>query len=508
MNTILTPGAFQFVRCLSQEFETRRKDLLQLRKNRRGPLRLFPETESIRKDLSWKVVQPPMDLKDRRVEITGPAEPKMIINALNSSAQVFMADFEDALSPTWSNLMLGQAALKEANKGTLALNVEGKTYQLNDRTATLVVRPRGLHMIETHMKLDGEPVSASLFDFGVYLFHNLKELLEKGSGPYFYLPKLESHLEARWWNDVFIFSQRYFGVPRSTIRATVLIETIPAAFEMEEILFELRDHSSGLNAGRWDYLFSLIKKHSDDPGMVLPDRDQLTMATDFMSAYAERLAQTCLRRGAQAIGGMSAFIPNKNEPEVTEQAFLKVAADKEREARLGFHGTWVAHPALIEVARKAMNQRAEPATTYPRLEASSLLNTKIPQAKVTETGVRKNIRVTLAYLCHWLDGRGAVGIENLMEDMATAEISRSQLWQWLKYQTPWDDGQTLTPAVLQKLIQEESQKLKLPHLNLAQSILQEICLAPQMPEFITTLAYNQLNEINPIHTKESHAHHP
>lgn len=520
---ILTPSAFQFIRCLSQEFESRRKDLLRAREIRQeifskdpSALQLLPETRSVREDLTWQVSPAPKDLNDRRVEITGPAEPKMIINALNSGAQVFMADFEDALSPTWRNVLEGQLGLREAVSRKLKVESGSKTYELNEKTATLVVRPRGLHLIEEHLKIDGEAVSASLFDFGLYFFHNIQELLDWRTGPYFYLPKLESHLEARWWNDVFIFTQRYFGVSRGTIRATVLIETIPAAFEMDEILFELREHSAGLNAGRWDYIFSLIKKLHQHSAFILPDRDQVTMTTGFMSSYAQRLVQTCHRRGAHAIGGMSAFIPNKAEPDVTAQALLKVAADKKREAYLGFDGTWVAHPGLIETARKeldgALNGRPHQKETLnlTQLDPADLLVTTIQGAEITESGVRKNIRISLTYLCHWLAGRGAVGIENLMEDLATAEISRGQLWQWAHYQVKVTsqnkDQITFTENLLKKWIAEESQQIKLDYLEQAQTLLEGLCLSKTFPEFITFESYKVLNELNDQEYKELNSH--
>lgn len=537
---ILTPSAFQFIRCLSQEFETRRKDLLRNREVRQvffskdpSHLQLLPETAEIREDLTWQVAPAPKDLNDRRVEITGPAEPKMIVNALNSGAQVFMCDFEDALSPTWKNVLEGQQALKQAVRRTLRVESGDKVYELNESIATLVVRPRGLHLVEEHLKIDGDPISASLFDFGLYLFHNIQELVERRTGPYFYLPKMESHLEARWWNDVFIFSQRYFGICRGTIRATVLIETIPAAFEMDEILYELREHASGLNAGRWDYIFSLIKKLHSHKGFILPNRDQVTMATDFMSAYARRLVQTCHRRGAHAIGGMSAFIPNKAEPEITAQALLKVAADKKREASLGFDGTWVAHPGLIETARKELNAvlngrpNQKESLELASLDPNDLLQTHIEGAEITESGVRKNIRIGLTYICHWLSGRGAVGIENLMEDLATAEISRGQLWQWVRFQVSVatsNEQVTLTEGLLRKWIDEEVQKINLEHLAESQDIFSSLCLDKSFPEFISLQAaavLNQLNdqEFNELNksqtnykqfktTKESHAIQP
>lgn len=517
---ILNPSAFQFVRCLHNEFESRRRDLLHQRSVRQAlitsdinALHLLPETEGVRQDHGWQVAEAPQDLRDRRVEITGPAERKMIINALNSGAQVFMADFEDALAPSFHNVLDGQKALAEAVRRTLRMESGGKTYELEEQLATMVVRPRGLHLTENHLEIDGDPVSASLFDFGLYFFHNVAELLDRRTGPYFYLPKLESHLEARWWNDVFIFAQRYFAVPRGTVRATVLIETIPAAFEMEEILFELRDHAAGLNAGRWDYIFSLIKKYHAHVGFILPDRDQVTMATDFMSAYAKRLVQTCHKRGAHAIGGMSAFIPNKAELQVTAQAFEKVASDKKREASLGFDGTWVAHPGLIEIARQELDAvlqgrpHQKESLDLTALDPADLLKTKIAGSRITEVGVRKNIRSSLVYLCHWFSGRGAVGIENLMEDMATAEISRGQLWQWVRYQVKAGET-TMTQNILKSWIAEEASEISLDHITEVRAFLEKICLAREFPEFITLEAYEILNQIHDEKSHESISYKP
>jgi malate synthase len=438
---VLTPAALDFIGTLHAEFGARRLELLRRRQERwtsladGASLRLAPV------DLSpgtWRVAPAPRDLDDRRVEITGPAEPKMMINALNSGANVFMADLEDALSPTWSNVVLGHAALMDAARRTLHFtSPEGKQYALKDKIATLVVRPRGWHLEEAHVEIGGVPASASLFDFGMAFFHNAKAALERGSGPYFYLPKLESHLEARLWNDVFVFAQKTLGVPHGTIRATVLIETIYAAYEMEEILSELRDHAAGLNAGRWDYLFSIIKAFRTRPDFVLPDRAQLTMAVPFMRAYAQRLVQVCHAHGAHAIGGMSAFVPSRRDEEVNKVAFAKVREDKKREAGDGFDGTWVAHPDLVPVAREVFDAvlAGRPNQKDKRREDlktadGALLDLTVDGGRITAEGVRANVDVALQYLDAWLRGTGAAAIHNLMEDAATAEISRSQLWQW------------------------------------------------------------------------------
>ena len=386
------------------------------------------------------------------MEITGPVEPKMMINALNSGARVFMADFEDALSPTWENVVTGQWAVREAVRRRLTFQTDEKAYALNPEIATLVIRPRGWHLDEAHLLVDGSPISASLFDFGLVMFHNAREQLDRGSGPYFYLPKLESHLEARLWNDVFIAAQEQLGIPRGSIRATVLIETILAAFEMEEILWELREHASGLNAGRWDYIFSLIKKFHARADMVLPDRAQVTMAVPFMRAYQQLLVRTCHRRGAHAIGGMSAFIPNRRQPEVTENALARVREDKQREAGDGSDGTWVAHPDLVPVARAVFDEvLGERPNQKDRLREdvsghcrTSCSTRALPGGRVTEAGVRTNISVALQYLASWLAGNGAAAINNLMEDAATAEISRAQLWQWRVHRVALDDGRPMS----------------------------------------------------------------
>src|ERR1700693_5523580 len=457
---ILSPEALAFVEKLHRQFEPVRQALLLRRAERQkefdaGALPKFlPETESVRTG-SWKVADTPGDLQQRWVEITGPVERKMMINALNSGADVFMADFEDSLSPTWENIVVGQANLIDAVRRAIEhVSPEGKAYRLNPTIATLLVRPRGWHLPEKHVTVDGEPISASLFDFGLYFFHNARERLDRGTGPYFYLPKIQSHLEARLWNDVFVFSQETLGIPRGSVRATVLIETLPAAFEMEEILHELAEHGSGLNAGRWDYLFPMIKTRRRRRDLVLPDRGQVTMTVPFMRAYTELLVKTCHRRGAHAMGGMAAFIPSRKDAEVNKVALARVRDDKLRESGDGFDGTWVAHPDLVPVARevfeKALAGRAnqkERLREEVSVKAEMLLDTRVPGGTVTETGVRGNVNVGLQYLNSWLTGNGAVAIFNLMEDVATAEISRSQLWQWIHNGANTSEGRSATPAL-------------------------------------------------------------
>src|SRR5882762_9626080 len=461
---VLTPEALAFVGRLQREFGDRRLELLRRRDERQARLdsgelpEFLTETKSVR-DSEWMVAKAPGDLEDRRVEITGPTDRKMLINALNSGARVFMADFEDANSPTWANLVEGQVNLIDAIERRIDFtSPEGKEYRLNDKVATLLVRPRGWHLDERHVELDGRPVSGSLFDFGLYFFHNAKRLLSKGSGPYFYLPKLESHLEARLWNDVFNLAQDEVGIPRGTIRATVLIETILAAFEMDEILYELRDHSSGLNAGRWDYIFSFIKKFRNRPDCVLPDRVQVTMTVPFMRAYTLLLLKTCHRRGAFAMGGMAAFIPSRRDPQVNEVALPRVREDKQRESRDGFDGTWVAHPDLVPVAREVfagfMGDRANQIDRQrPEVSVDShqLLDLHVPGGEITEGGLRSNISIGIQYIESWLRGTGAAAIFNLMEDAATAEISRSQVWQWIHHGARLSDGRIVTRQLVQQL---------------------------------------------------------
>jgi malate synthase len=442
---VLSPEALEFVAGLHRRFNPRREELLRARQERQeritaGELPDFlPDTREIREG-DWEVAPVPRDLQDRRVEITGPFDRKMVINALNSGARCFMADFEDANSPTWENCVEGQANLIDAIDGSIELITPEKEYRLNDQTAVLIVRPRGWHLPERHVTVDGEPISASLFDFGLYLFHCGRRQLDAGSGPYFYLPKLESHLEARLWNDVFVAAQEELGLERGTIKATVLIETILAAFEMDEILYELREHSAGLNAGRWDYIFSIIKKFRDRPDFVLPDRAQVTMTVPFMRAYTELLVRTCHAREAHAMGGMAAFVPSRRDPEVNENAIAKVREDKEREAGSGFDGTWVAHPDLVPVAMEVFDSALgdQPNQVSRRrndvaVDASDLLDVRVPGGDVTDDGVTSNVSVGLQYVESWLRGVGAAAINNLMEDAATAEISRAQIWQWVRH---------------------------------------------------------------------------
>lgn len=469
---ILSRPALEFVRDLHRKFNPERARLLAERVKRQelldaGELPTFPQPREGRDD-EWKVSPVPADLQDRRVEITGPVDRKMMINALNSGAKVFMADFEDALSPTWENVIEGQVNLQDAVAGTIQfVSEDGRKYELNEQVATLMVRPRGWHLVEKNVLVDGEPISASLWDFGLYFFHNARPLLQKGSGPYFYLPKLESHLEARLWNEVFNYAQDALGIPRGTIKATVLIETILAAFEMDEILWELREHSAGLNAGRWDYIFSTIKKFRRKPGFVFPDRAQVTMTVPFMRAYTELLVKTCHRRGAHAIGGMAAFIPSRRNPEVNATALAAVRADKIREANDGFDGTWVAHPDLVPVAKEVFDEvlgsrpnqidrQRDDVTVTP----ADLLNFHIEGGRITEAGLRTNISVCLQYLSAWLTGTGAAAIFNLMEDAATAEISRAQVWQWLTQGSVLDDGKPVTTELVQQLIGEELEKIR------------------------------------------------
>ena len=503
---VLTPEAGLFVADLERRFRVERLGLLRRRVARHaeiaaGRLPGFgPETTDIRAG-AWLVAPAPPDLDDRRVEITGPAEPRMMINALNSGARVFMADYEDALSPTWSNIVGGQLAVLEAVRRTLAFETPERAYRLGETTATLLVRPRGWHLEERHLLVDGIPVSASLFDAGLHLFHNAAEALGRGSGPYFYLPKLESHLEARLWNDVFVHAQAAAGIPRGSVRATVLIETILAAFEMDEILFELREHAAGLNAGRWDYIFSLIKRFRELPAFVFPDRSQVTMAVPFMRTYTRLLVATCHRRGAHAIGGMSAFIPNRREPKVTANALVRVREDKEREAGDGFDGTWVAHPDLVPVAGEVFdrvlgarpNQKEAPGAGD--VEAAALLDVAVPGGCVSETGVRQNISVAIRYLDAWLRGNGAAAIDNLMEDAATAEISRSQLWQWRRHATTLEDGAPFTADRYRRIRDDELERIGRDTGRVAEAaaLLDDLVLADDFAEFLTLRAYELLD---------------
>lgn len=507
---VLSPAALDFITRLHHEFESRRRELLQLREVRQRDIRngryptFLPETSAARAG-DWCVAPAPADLNDRRVEITGPVDRKMMINALNSGARVFMADFEDSLSPTWQNVVEGQANLQAAVRHTLAFTSDdGKRYELGDETATLVVRPRGWHLTEKHVLVDDAPVSASLFDFGLYLFHNARTLLDRGTGPYFYLPKLESHIEARLWNDIFIWSQTALGIPHGSIRATVLIETILAAFEMEEILYELRDHAAGLNAGRWDYIFSMIKKFSHDEAFVLPDRAQVTMAVPFMRSYAELLVRVCHKRAAHAIGGMAAFIPSRKDAEVNERALAKVREDKDRESAQGFDGTWVAHPDLVPVAMEIFDRVLGPAPHQKhnaggaeRVSAETLLDTRIADGRVTEAGVIGNVAVALRYLDAWLQGVGAAAIFNLMEDAATAEISRAQLWQWRVHKARFADGQTFDAELYQRIRAEQVREIERDaasesRVHDAAQLLDALVLSDDFIPFLTIPGYGYL----------------
>jgi malate synthase len=508
---ILTPEAVAFVAKLAHTFTTRRDELLQKRVQRQvviddGHMPDFlPETKHIRES-DWKVAPIPADLQDRRVEITGPTDRKMVINALNSGASVFMADFEDANAPTWFNMLDGQLNLRDAVRRTITFtSPEGKGYRLNEQTAVLLVRPRGWHLDEKHMRVNGKPVPGGIFDFGLYFFHNAKELLARGTGPYFYLPKLESHLEARLWNDVFNMAQDELGLPRGTIRATVLIETVLASFEMDEILYELRDHSAGLNCGRWDYIFSFIKKFRSKPDFLLPDRAQVTMTVPFMRAYSQLVIKTCHKRGIHAMGGMAAQIPIKGNPELNEQALAKVRADKLREATDGHDGTWVAHPGLVPVAKEVFDELMPTPNQIHKLRedvnvsASDLL--QVPQGTITEHGVRWNIKVGIQYLEAWLGGNGCVPLYHLMEDAATAEISRTQLWQWLHHNAKLEDGRPLTVELYDKFLSEElaaireevgEERYDSGHFARASQLFTDMIKSGPFIEFLTLPAYDYL----------------
>jgi malate synthase len=514
---ILTPEALGFLATLQREFGARRRDLLAKRAERQealskgGTLDFLPETAEIRADDTWRVAAPAPGLVDRRVEITGPTDRKMTINALNSGAKVWLADFEDANTPLWENMIGGQLNLRDALDRTIDFTDDktGKSYALkpDEELATIVVRPRGWHMEEKHVTVDGQPMSGSLFDFGLYLFHSGRRQLAKGKGPYFYLPKMESHLEARLWNDAFNLAQDTLEIPRGTIRATVLIETIPAAFEMEEILYELRDHSAGLNAGRWDYLFSVIKKfRSRGAAFVLPERNSVTMTAPFLRAYTELLVRTCHKRGAHAIGGMAAFIPSRKDEEVNKVALEKVRADKTRESGDGFDGSWVAHPDLVPVCREVFDSvLGERPNQLDRLRedvhvsAADLLAVDKTPGDITEAGLRNNIDVALRYLATWLAGSGAVAIHNLMEDAATAEIARSQVWQWIYNGISLKEGPKVTKELVEQIMDEELAAIRAelgsaydePRYSQAVTLFKEVTLADDYSEFLTTPAYVQ-----------------
>ncbi len=511
-SSLLTPEALMFVQKLEETFGERRRQLLQNRVERQkridaGEMPDFlPETAEIR-TTSWTVAPIPADLQDRRVEITGPVDRKMIINAFNSGANVYMADFEDSHSPTWQATLEGQMNLRDAINGTITHQNpdNNKLYTLNDQTAVLLVRPRGWHLNEKHVLLNGRAISASLFDFALFFFHNAHNLIHKGTGPYFYLPKMESHLEARLWNDVFTLAQQELGLPHGTIRATVLIENILAAFEMNEILWELRHHSAGLNCGRWDYIFSAIRKFRNHPTFLLPDRAQVTMTTHFMRSYSQLLIQTCHRRGIHAMGGMAAQIPIKNDPVANEAALAKVRADKEREAKDGHDGTWVAHPGLVNLAKEIFDTYMPTPNQIERKREDVQVTTAdllaIPSGQITETGVRTNIDVGIQYMSAWLDGNGCVPIYNLMEDAATAEISRAQLWQWLHNGAKLQDGRILTPDLYRSFVPQVLDHIKSlageeqfqnGQYQRAARLFDQIITGDTFTEFLTLPAYDYL----------------
>ncbi len=512
---IMSDPALAFVAALQRRFNPRREELLRARTERAGRIAagempdFLPETRQVR-DGDWTTVAPPADLKDRRVEITGPVERKMMINALNSGARVFMADFEDANSPTWANNLDGHVNLIDAIEGTIEFrNPDGKEYRLAERTAYLMVRPRGWHLNEKHLLIDGEPVSGSLFDFGMYVFHNAQRRLARGLGTYFYLPKLESHLEARLWNEVMAHAEQEVGVPSGTIRGTVLVETILGAFEMDEILYELREHSMGLNAGRWDYIFSVVKKFALSSDKLLPDRGLVTMTVPFMRAYTELLVRTCHRRGTFAMGGMAAFIPSRRDEEVNRNAMEKVREDKEREAGDGFDGTWVAHPDLVALATECFDavlgdrpNQVDRRRDEVRVEASQLIDTVIPGSQISEEGVRQNVSVGIQYLESWLRGNGAAAINNLMEDAATAELSRSQVWQWVHHRAGLAGGGHVTPELVRRIEDEELQRLREAYgeevyakgqFDRAREIFERVALSDDFVEFLTLPAYDLID---------------
>lgn len=515
-NAVLTDTTLEFLASLEREFGARRRKLLKLRDQRQGRIDsgedpdFLPETAHIRDDETWSVAPIPADLQKRHVEITGPTDKKMLINALNSGADMFMADFEDANAPTWANMIQGQANLTAAIEHTIRFTTADKEYKLNEQIATLMVRPRGWHLEEKHLRVDGQPMSASLFDFGLYYIRNARRLLDRGTGPYFYLPKMESQLEARLWNDVFLFAQGYLGLPKGTIKATVLIETILAAFEMDEILYELRDHITGLNAGRWDYMFSIIKKFRARERLLLPDRAQVTMTVPFMRAYTELLVKTCHRRGAHAMGGMAAFIPSRKDPEVNEVALGKVRDDKLRESGDGFDGTWVAHPDLVNTAKQVFGDalgdkqhQKERLREDVKTSAAQLIDFTVPGGKLTENGLRMNVNIALQYIEAWLRGNGAVAIYNLMEDTATAEISRAQVWQWLHHHATLEDGSAVTEERYKSIVPEEMEKIKAlwgdenfqaSRIELARELLDELVLSDNFADFLTLRAYDYLDQ--------------
>jgi malate synthase len=514
---ILTPDALELAAVLHREFDARRRELLAARAQRQkeldagATLHFLADTKDVREG-DWKIAPEPDALQNRRVEITGPTSRKMVINALNSGASGFMADFEDSNSPTWTNMIGGQVNLVDAVRGTIEHEENGKHYELGEEVATLLVRPRGWHLVERNLLVDGEPVAGGLVDFGLYVFHNARELLERGAGPYFYLPKLESHREARLWNDVFDLVEDHLGLSRGTIKATVLIETIPAAFEMDEILYELRDHSAGLNAGRWDYIFSAIKRFRTRPEFVTPDRKKVTMTVPFMRAYTELLVRTCHRRGAHAMGGMAAQIPSRTDEEANEKAFAALRADKRREASDGFDGTWVAHPDSVAAAMEEFDEvlgdrphQLGRLRDDVQVSAEQLLDVAAPEGDITEEGLRSNVNVGIQYISSWLRGNGAAGIYGMMEDAATAEIARAQVWQWVHHGAQLADGRTITADLVRELETSELEKIreeigddawfeKEGRPDLSREIFEEVALADELVEFLTLSAYERLEE--------------
>jgi malate synthase len=514
---VLTDDALAFLGTLHERFEPRRRELLAARAERRKriaageTLDFLPDTRQIREG-DWQVAAAPADLQDRRVEITGPVDRKMVINALNSGARGFMADFEDSLSPTWANVVEGQVNLTDAIEGTIEFaGDDGREYKLGDEVATLLVRPRGWHLVEKHVRVDGEPVAGALADAGLYLLRNARRLLEKGSGPYFYLPKMESHLEARLWAEVFAFVEGELGLEPGTVKTTVLIETLPAAFEMQEILYELRAHSCSLNAGRWDYIFSTIKTFRERPQFVLPDRNDVKMTVPFMKAYSQLLVKTCHRRGAHAMGGMAALIPSRKDAEANERATSAVAADKEREAGAGFDGTWVAHPDVVATAMaqfdKVLGERPNQVGRQRDdvdVGAAELLDVAATPGAITEAGVRNNVNVAIQYISSWLRGNGAAGIHGLMEDAATAEISRSQVWQWIRHARTLEDGTPITAELIRRFEREELERIRSEigddewfethgRPRESSALFEQVALGDELAEFLTIPAYEQLD---------------
>jgi len=514
---VLTDDALAFVGALHERFEPRRRELLAARAQRRARiaagemLDFLPETRSVREG-DWQVAPAPADYRDRRVEITGPVDRKMIINALNSGARGFMADLEDSLSPTWANVVQGQLNLTDAIAGTIEFTgPDGREYRLGDQVATLLVRPRGWHLVEKHVRIDGEPVAGAFVDAGLYLYRNAQALLDKGTGPYLYLPKMESHLEARLWAEVFAFIEGELGLEPGTVKTTVLIETLPAAFEMEEILYELREHSCALNAGRWDYIFSTIKTFRERPEFVLPDRNDVKMTVPFMKAYSELLVKTCHRRGAHAMGGMAALIPSRKDPEANERAIAAVAADKEREAGSGFDGTWVAHPDVVQTAMaefdKVLGERPNQVDRQRDdvdVGAAELLDVVSTPGEITEAGLRSNVNVGIQYISSWLRGNGAAAIYGLMEDAATAEISRSQVWQWIRHGKTIEDGTQITSDLVRRLETEELERIRAEigddewfetqgRPRESRELFEHVALSGELAEFLTIPAYERLD---------------